>query len=263
MPEDESFLKRFVLDSINSSIYGWRQVLKKIGYLEPLDELFIKGVEDPILFSALKKIYDLQIFNSEVIPQEGPAIFACNSQSILDPIISSIVINHNTQRIPTQVLDAKLGTDSMLMNFFRINQAIFVRTQENDMDAFEKCEKKLYDGHLLVIFPEETLNPGNGKFLPFSPTFLRLAHKTQVPIIPMAIYGIDRIFGKKAQMINPKGKLRIKFGELIPISKLIKAEEFEEQNFKTVDKITRKVQRKVKKIWTELWMAEEEKKKAS
>lgn len=261
-PTDEGFLKRFVIDSINESIFGWRQVLKKIGYLKPLDELFVKGIEDPILFNVLKKVYDLQIINSEKIPLEGPALIVCNLQSIMDPIVSSIVINHQSQRIPTQVLDAKLGTDSFMMNFFRVNQAIFFRPQEEDMEAFGRCEQNLYDGKLLVMFPEEELGPGNGKLLPFKPDFLRLAINTQTPILPMTIYGIDRIYGKKASMMNPKGKIRVKFGDLIPISNLIQISDFEDLTFKQVDKMARKIQRKVKKLYTDIWITEEEKKSA-
>ncbi|UYP46619.1 hypothetical protein NEF87_002904 [Candidatus Lokiarchaeum ossiferum] len=262
MPKEENFLKRFIIDSINNSIYGFRQVIKKIGYLEPLDELFIKGIEDPILFNVLKKIYDLQIFNSKAIPLEGPAIIICNSQSTLDPIISSIVINHKSQRIPIQVLDTKLGTDSMLQNFFRVNQAIFVRPQEEDMEAFERCEQTLFDGKLLVMFPEGELGSGNGKLLQFKSDFLRLAISTQAPILPIAIYGTDRIYGKKASIINPQGKIRVKFGDLIPISNITQASDFKDLNFKQVDKLTRKIHRKVKKLWTDVWITEEEQKKA-
>ncbi len=149
------------------------------------------------------------------------------------------------------------------MNMFtRMNKCIFVRRGDSDETALQKCRQVLYEGNPLIIFPEGTLNPGNGKFLEFKSGVVRLALDCQVPILPAAVYGSDRVFGKGAKMPQLKGKVRVSFGKFIPPEKLIKNLS-NLTNSNTIDaleltKATRKVQREVEKVYMDIWMQEQQ-----
>ena len=177
MSDDENFFKKYIFDPLNESIYGLRQVSKKIGYLEPLDKFFLKNIEDPIIFNLFHKLYNLEIFGKENIPNAGAAIIASNLQSVLDPILSSVAIMHSSGRIPVQLLKSSLGVENLFMNFLRMNQAIFIRSGESDEEGFEKCHEELNNGKLLIYFPEGIIGPGDGKLLHFKSGIIRLAIK--------------------------------------------------------------------------------------
>jgi 1-acyl-sn-glycerol-3-phosphate acyltransferase len=257
----KTFLNDFIIEPITNLTYAGRQVLKKMGILTAIDEFIFTKIEDPLYYWWFKKDYQFEVFNDEVIPKEGAAIFASNHQSLLDPLVSGLAIVHRSKRIPHQLAKADLGVDSLLGNFVRMNQSIFIRRGESDDSAFDKCIEVLNDGRLLISFPEGTFGPGNGKMLPFHSGVIRMAFTANVPIIPMATFGIDQIFGKGMKMPKSKGTLKVKFGEPLTLEKLMKKKDGATPTYEEYKKATKKLQRIVQKLWTDLWMENETAKK--
>ena len=149
--------------------------------------------------------------------------------------------------------------DPFLNIFTRINRAIFVRRGESDELAFQESLRVLQEGKVLIMYPEGTLGPGNGKLLEFKRGIARLAFESQLPVYPLATYGIDEIFGKGAKFPRSKGIIKLKYGEPIPLSKLFK----NQQQGKKPDfqKAAKKIERTVQKLWTDLWIIEQAKEK--
>ena len=151
-----------------------------------------------------------------MIPLKDGFLIACNHQSESDPLFLGDAIWHHTNRQSYFLAKSELYTDPLMNMFTRMNKCIFVRCGDSDETALQKCRQVLYEGNPLIIFPEGTLNPGNGKFLEFKSGVVRLALDCQVPILPAAVYGSDRVFGKGAKMPQLKGKVRVSFAKFIP-----------------------------------------------
>ncbi len=237
-----------------------RNFMDNMGILDPIDQFIYTKIEDPLFYMWFTNSYDLKIINDEVIPseEEGCCVFAANHQSIMDPLVSGLAIVHNSRRIPFQLTKAELGKDPMLGNFVDMNQTIFIERGEHDIEALEKCVSEIKENNRpILVYPEGTYGPGNGVMLEFKTGVARIAWDAQVPIIPMATWGIDKIMGKEASrsMKPPKseGKLRVKFGDPIPLSRLFPGKSAEDQiSREEFQKGTEKVQQAVQGIWSEL-----------
>lgn len=247
------FFNRWVLEPMNDFIYGTRKVSEKMGILQPVDQMLysLNAFGFDILF---KQSYDFQVFNGDMIPKNGGAVIVVNHQSWLDPAIIGLAIVKSTNRQAWQFAKADLISNNILNNYTRMGHSIFVRRGESDQVALAQCREKLNRGELVVVYPEGTLGPGNGKFLEFKTGALRLAYDCEVPLIPAAIYGSDIIFGKGAKFPKSKGLLRITFGKVLMADKLVKMKEISpEVSIPDFEKGTVKLQRIVHEMWAELW----------
>jgi 1-acyl-sn-glycerol-3-phosphate acyltransferase len=257
-------LSKFIAETIDDSIYASRKIGEKIGY-QPFIDSKLYAAQGAGYWVLFRNRYDFQVINPELVPKKDPCIIVCNHQSEMDPLVIGGAIYHANSRQAYFLGKAELIATPLFNVFTRMNKGIYVRRGESDEAALIKCKQVLYEGNLLVIYPEGTLNPGNGKFLEFKSGAIRLAHDCQVPIIPAAIFGIDRIFGKGAKVPQMKGKLRVKFGKPIPPEKLIKPKSNTDASLGIdaleLTKATRKVQREVEKLWLDIWMQEQEKHK--
>lgn len=262
-----TFFQKWILEPIADSLHALRHVGKAMGIVDPLDKLIIESFEDPLFHAILTKLYDFTVFNDEVIPKEGPVLIATNHQSLLDPVIMGLAIMHNSRRLPYQLAKAEYAQNPMLSIFTRMNRAIYIRRGDSDVNALDKVKEALDGGEIVIFYPEGSMGKGNGEFLPFKSGITRMAYDMGVPIIPVGHFGSDAIYGQGAKMPRNKGFLRVKFGNPLVPEKLFKNYNREEiasgkstatPNF---EKATKKVQRAVKKLWTDLWMDAEEAKK--
>lgn len=234
---------------------------KKIGYIEAIDELFLRSIEDPLLFNLLKKNYHFEIRHSERIPTEGPGIIVSNFQSVLDPLIGGVTLMECTKTIPQHLLPLNMGLENTLMNLIRMNQAIFLQNGELDERAMTQCLDILNQNKFIIVYPELSPNPGNGKMLPFHPDFVRLAFESKSTIIPMAIFGSDRVYGVKSKYPSFKGSIKVSFGKPFEYDKIFKKNQ--SLDFRILEKLTTKVKRRINNLWSDMWASEEEKKRTN
>ena len=61
------------------------------------------------------------------------------------------------------------------------------------LSSIRQAQRVLREGNVLLMFPEGQINEGEG-LLPFENTFLRLALKCRVPVVPTAIVGTQNAF---------------------------------------------------------------------
>ncbi|TDQ16598.1 1-acyl-sn-glycerol-3-phosphate acyltransferase [Algoriphagus boseongensis] len=67
-------------------------------------------------------------------------------------------------------------------------------------------------GKSVVVAPEGTRNDTSAVLLPFQKGAFRLAVETEIPILPIAVIGADRIMKRGSILLSP-GKIRIYFSE--------------------------------------------------
>ena len=165
-----------------------------------------------IYSKLLKTLYKPTAQGTENIPEEGPIIFVGNHRHAFDPIV---VMTH-TNRIVHYMAKESLFKGIHGKIFESIGTIKVHRNKSNPV-AILKAERVLEQGGAVGIFPEGTRNRTNQELLKFKYGAVKIAKKTNTPIIPFAIKGNYKPFRKG---------LSIEFGKPVNISKM----EVEEAN---------------------------------
>ncbi|WP_237058256.1 MFS transporter [Microbulbifer sediminum] len=125
----------------------------------------------------------------EQIPDEGPAIIACNHVSYVDALLLAGAV-----RRPIRFIMFKPIYEIPVLHFiFRTGRAIPICSRTQDPEGYEQAfveiEQALNDGDLLCIFPEGQLTK-DGELTPFKAGIEKILQKNPVPVIPMALRGL-------------------------------------------------------------------------
>ncbi|MHA1584901.1 MAG: 1-acyl-sn-glycerol-3-phosphate acyltransferase [Promethearchaeota archaeon] len=207
---DTNFLNKWVYDPINDSVYGIRKIIEKMGYLKPLDHLFLRTIEDPLLFAFLHKIFNLTIQNANEIPDNGPVIIVQQGDSRLDPMIIAVAIYHEKNRVPFHIVDSSLGTKSRIRSFYRANQAIFIRTGEEDEEGYDQCHKILSQGEILLCCSKAS--PKNKLAINLD-QILQLKAETKAKLLWVDVMGSNEISKKTKELHFKRTPLQVKFSD--------------------------------------------------
>jgi 1-acyl-sn-glycerol-3-phosphate acyltransferase len=161
-----------------------------------------------IAWLLIHSVYRLRQRGLENVPEDGPAVIACNHVSYVD----AIVIMAACRRPIRFIMDHNIFKIPILSFVFREGRAIPIAPAKEDSalleQAYTEVERALKAGELIGIFPEGRLTP-DGDLQPFRPGIKRIVDTTPVPIIPMALRGLwGSIFsrsGGRAFFKKPRG----------------------------------------------------------
>ncbi|MFD1215180.1 MFS transporter [Microbulbifer celer] len=125
----------------------------------------------------------------EQVPEEGPAIIACNHVSYVDALLLAGAVHR-----PIRFIMYKPIYEIPVLHFiFKTSRAIPICSKQKDPEgyarAFEAIEQGLKDGDLLCIFPEGQLTQ-DGELQPFKAGIEKILQRNPVPVIPMALQGL-------------------------------------------------------------------------
>ncbi len=135
----------------------------------------------------------------ENLPPRGKGmVLAVNHMHWLDiPLLgASLPLSHR----PSWIAKVEILKGSLLTWFFRNMLVIPIKRGKRDLTALIAAEDALKSGEVLVIFPEG--HRSNGELLQGRNGAVRLAVRSGVPIIPVAIWGTEYGF-KGAMSRNP------------------------------------------------------------
>lgn len=145
----------------------------------------------PFLTPIFKFYYRPQSENREVIPAEGPIIFAGNHRHIMDQCLVII----STKRV-VHYMAKKEYFDGKFAWFFRMTGVIPVDRSIHDESAKSSALEVLNRGKALGIFPEGTRNKTPDPLIPFKMGTVSMAKKTGATIVPFAIRGRFKFWAK-------------------------------------------------------------------
>ncbi|MFM9967330.1 MAG: MFS transporter [Burkholderiales bacterium] len=158
-----------------------------------------------IVWMLIHSVYRLEKSGLENIPEEGPAVIACNHVSFVD----ALVIAAACRRPIRFVMDHRIFNMPIVSFVFRTARTIPIAPAREDAQmmerAFEEVAQTLRDGGLVGIFPEGRITD-SGEIAAFRPGILRIIETTPVPIVPMALRGLwGSFFSRKdgAAMTKP------------------------------------------------------------
>ncbi len=142
-----------------------------------------------IVWLLVRTVYRLRVKDIERIPEEGPAVLACNHVSYAD----ALIIAAASRRPVRFVMHHRFFRMPLLRFLFRESHAIPIASAEEDSKilehAFDEIARALEAGDVVVIFPEGGITT-DGELQPFRPGLERIIKRTPVPIIPLALRGL-------------------------------------------------------------------------
>jgi 1-acyl-sn-glycerol-3-phosphate acyltransferase len=168
----------------------------------------------------LRGWFRLRYEGLERIPEQGPAIVACNHISYLDPLTNGDAVDRAGRRARF-LAKQELFRIPVVGTVLRGAGQIAVARGSRDGSSLDRAVEALEAGEVVVIYPEGTVTDrADGLPMQGKTGVARLALRTGVPIVPMASWGSREVWQKSG-----KGSLRFgrpiltKIGPPIPTTR--------------------------------------------
>lgn len=156
----------------------------------------------------------------ERLPRTGPFILAPNHNSNLDPLVTAYVL-WRAGRVPRFLAKASLFKVPVLGAIMRATGQIPVVRGTSSATSLQAAARLVEDGLAVIVYPEGSLTrdpdlwPMRGKS-----GAVRLALEHDVPLIPCAHWGVQRIlptYGKRLSPF-PRKDVRVLIGEPVDLA---------------------------------------------
>lgn len=152
-----------------------------------------------------------KVHGKEHIQPKQPYIYIFNHRSFIDALVIPMAIPQELRAIGKKEL-------SKIPIFGFIASRLAVWVDRKDANSRKVSVQKLLEilntGISIAVAPEGTRNDTNQTLLPFQKGAFRIALDTEVPILPMAIIGADKIMRRGSILLHP-GKINIYFSSPI------------------------------------------------
>jgi 1-acyl-sn-glycerol-3-phosphate acyltransferase len=159
-----------------------------------------------VVVAILHALYRLLGFRIEVqgahlLPATGPVVVAANHVSHLDPVHLGISITRQG-RVAAFLAKRELFEQPVRGRLLRAMGQIEVDRGGRAADSLQSAEAALRRGHVVAVFPEGTISTS---FVPCPPRSgaARLALTTGSPIVPVAVWGGQRVLTKGRSELKP------------------------------------------------------------
>jgi 1-acyl-sn-glycerol-3-phosphate acyltransferase len=152
---------------------------------------------------------------TENFPERGPYIGVVNHNSNLDALAMALVIKHRSY---TMAKDSLFRVPILKWWLKAVGMFPVVR-DASDHAAFDHALNLLKKGGILFMAPEGTRKKEEGQRLRPRTGFIRLAQLSGVPVVPVAIWGTDRVLPPGAWFPRPV-KVRVRVGKPIELEKI-------------------------------------------
>jgi 1-acyl-sn-glycerol-3-phosphate acyltransferase len=175
----------------------------------------------------LKKYANIKVIGKENMDTDTkPVIYIGNHLSNSDGLVLAEVLK---DRDVTFVAGVKLSNNPLTNIGINVVKTITIKPNSADKDALNSIIKTVKNGHSVFIFPEGTRSR-NGSMIEAKKGILLIAKLTAVPIIPVGIWGSEKLMpiNKEGDMGSEKfyhADVMVSFGEPIIVPKKEKGED--------------------------------------
>jgi len=153
--------------------------------------------------------------NRHHIPSKGPCICVINHNSIMDVLAMSLIVKG---RVHTMVKE-EMFRIPVFKHWLRAVHMFPVIRNSTDRTAFNYAVNLLKKGEILFIAPEGTRKKHKDQVLRARTGFVRLAQLAGCTVIPIAVWGTDRVMPPGQKFPLPV-KIAVKVADPIKLEKL-------------------------------------------
>ena len=149
----------------------------------------VHGITRIVLTTPLRRLWGCHVIGAENLPAQGPAIFASNHASYLDPMILGISYAGNIR----WMAKAELWKVPVFRWLIEKLGAFPVKRGKPDREALRKARELLEARKVLGMFPQGTRIKGEDLGEAF-PGVGMIALSEDIPVIPIRVRGHDQVF---------------------------------------------------------------------
>ncbi len=181
---------------------------------------------------------ELEVRGRENLPEKGPVLYVPTHKSVFDIVILLTIIDD-----PAIYIGKKEVQKMPYVNkWFDALGCIYIDREDmrEALKSILEGIKELKEGQSIVLFPEGTRSMSND-IKPFKEGGFKLATKTKVPVVPIALSNTYKVFEEKKRI--QRTKVIVSIGEPIITEDLSKEE---------LSKLPKIVEEKVGKLMKEI-----------
>lgn len=153
--------------------------------------------------------WKVRVFNRHYEPTRGGAVYICNHQSFLDPILMSFALRRPMGYMARDTLFRMPGFKHLIAGL----NAFPVRRGTADTGAMKEAMRRLKAGRQVVIFAEGTRTL-DGKIANFLPGVALLAQRSAEWIVPVVIDGAYEAWPRTQKLPSP-GEIVVQYAKPI------------------------------------------------
>ncbi len=222
--------------------FNWGKIVRETDDSAPeIQHVLRKRVFFPYLvflvfraFRVFSKIFlKLEVSGAEQLETlKRPYLVCPNHQSFVDPILVSSNYSAETIRNTFAVGASEFFQNSFMRYVARMMNTVAIDPDTQLLKAMKASATGLKHGKVLNIFPEGE-RAFDGDLHEFKKGAAILATELDLPIVPVALDGLYKVWGRSSGKIN-LAKVKIKFGTPFYAKEVISAEMTDEAKYKAV-----------------------------
>lgn len=168
-------------------------------------------------------LWSVRVYNRHYEPATGGAVYICNHQSFLDPILMSYGLRRPMNYMARDSLFRMPGFRELIFAF----NAFPVKRGSADLGALKEAMRRIKEGGQLVIFAEGTRTL-DGTIGPFLPGVAMLAQRAAAWTVPVVIDGAYEAWPRTQSLPSAGHHIFVEYGKPIPQAQVRKlsAQEF-------------------------------------
>lgn len=151
----------------------------------------------------------IEMSGTEHIPREGPAIVVANHRSYFDPAVWVLAV-FEAGRNPRSLGKKEVLDAPVIGPLIKASGAIRVDREGGGHDAYDAAAEALRGGEVVIIAPQGTIPRGEAFFEPElhgKTGAARLAAATGAPVIPMGVWGTEKVWPRSSRLPSPRNLL--------------------------------------------------------